>query len=102
MNQVIQQNKIYSTSKHFTVEVEYDTETAIIHTDVLLLKGLRRKGIRPAYITVSCNRDEATYVCTEGTRKLISMLSGSLRPPAPYASRIICKPYWFHKFIYSI
>ena len=56
---------INNQNKHFTVKFEYDDGYIDIkHVDLLMFRGIRHRGLRPLYITVTCNHNKSNYVCT--------------------------------------
>ena len=90
---------INNQNKHFTVKFEYDDGYIDIkHVDLLMFRGVRHRGLRPSYITVTCNHNKSNYVCTPGTRELIHHLTQILTPGL-LKYRIQIKPIWFNKLI---
>jgi len=91
-------NYIKHTS-HFTIIFEYaNGYVNVKHSDLLMFRGVSNGGMRPAYITIICNRDESTYVCAPETKQLIHYMDRLLTPGSS-KYRIQVKPHWFNKLI---
>lgn len=88
------------SDKHFTVEFEYQDGTVEVkELDILMLRGIRKDGRRPVYVTITCNRDEHTYTLNPNTIACVRDISYTLDGTSAYLARTRLKPYWFHKLV---
>ena len=84
------------------IEATLEYHCGHIVTNVQSFRGVQYKGQRPAYITLQPTVDEEHFIFSWSIKEFIyNYAATALDASSPVRGRLICKPYWFHKLVYT-